>query len=33
MSPADAVLSTQTEDEAFLARLGDRVASGGTAAG
>ena len=25
MSPADAVLSTQTEDEAFLARLGDRV--------
>jgi XRE family aerobic/anaerobic benzoate catabolism transcriptional regulator len=25
MSPADAALSTQTEDEAFLARLGDRV--------
>lgn len=25
MSAADAVLSTQTEDEAFLARLGDRV--------
>lgn len=25
MSPADAVLSSQTEDEAFLARLGDRV--------
>ena len=25
MSPADVVLSTQTEDEAFLARLGDRV--------
>jgi XRE family aerobic/anaerobic benzoate catabolism transcriptional regulator len=25
MNPADVVLSTQTEDEAFLARLGDRV--------